>query len=49
MNGDIERIKTVSFFDLPRKEQEGLVMEAIKGANELQGELLQRYERSFSR
>ncbi len=36
-----------TFFDLPRKEQEAVVLEAVKGANRLQENLFRKYEKTF--
>ena len=36
-----------TFFDLPADEQKQIMMEAAKGANEMQQDLLKRYEEKF--
>lgn len=42
-----QRAKTL--LDLPREEQKAIVLEAVKGANRLQENLLKRYEKTFSK
>lgn len=37
--------KTKTLFDLPKKQQEKIFLEAAREANEMQRELIERYER----